>query len=68
MSEERLKPYAVNEREAARLLSVSAAALRRWRREKRGPQFFRVERLIRYRTADLEAYLAENALPQDGSQ
>ncbi len=47
----------VTEREAARVLSVSPAALRRWRREGRGPEFLRVERCIRYRFNDLLAYL-----------
>ena len=30
----------LNEREAARVLAVSCAALRRWRRERRGPELF----------------------------
>src|SRR4051794_6807260 len=34
---------------AARMLGVSKAALRRWRREGRGPSFVRLERVIGYR-------------------
>ncbi len=51
----------VTEAEAAKILSVSRAALRRWRREKRGPSFLRVERCIRYRAEDLRAYLEQCA-------
>jgi predicted site-specific integrase-resolvase len=58
----------VTERDAAKMLSVSPAALRRWRREGRGPGFCRVERLIRYRIADLEAYLASVAQSRGGAE
>lgn len=50
-----------SEKEAARLLSVSVAALRRWRRERRGPEFTRLERCVRYSGRSLERYLAENS-------
>lgn len=52
-------PLAVNERIASQLLSVSVAALRRWRRERRGPRFVRLSRCVRYRVADLEAFVNE---------
>jgi predicted DNA-binding transcriptional regulator AlpA len=48
----------VREREAARLMGISTAALRRWRREGRGPKFIRMERCIGYMLTDLETYLA----------
>ena len=60
----------VREHEAARLLGVSAAALRRWRRERRGPAFVRIERCIGYRVTDLEQFLAANTcsnVPRTGS-
>lgn len=47
----------VNEKQAAEFLAVSSAALRRWRAERRGPAFIRLERCIRYRLSDLDAYL-----------
>jgi predicted site-specific integrase-resolvase len=50
----------VREAEAARILAVSVAALRRWRREGRGPTFVRMERCIGYRLCDLESFLNEN--------
>jgi predicted transcriptional regulator len=51
----------LTEAEAANMLSVSQAALRRWRREKRGPNFLHVERCVRYRVDDLRAYLEQCA-------
>jgi hypothetical protein len=50
----------VREAEAARILAVSVAALRRWRREGRGPTFVRMERCIGYRLSDLESFLDKN--------
>jgi hypothetical protein len=51
----------VTEREAARILSVSTAALRRWRREKRGPEFVHCERCIRYDLRELNSFLGQNS-------
>lgn len=45
----------VDEREAARLLSVSVACLRRWRQERRGPKFVHLGKLVRYPTSEIEA-------------
>jgi predicted DNA-binding transcriptional regulator AlpA len=47
----------LREREAAEMLGVSTAALRRWRRERRGPAYIRMERCVGYRVSDLEAFL-----------
>ena len=47
----------VREWEAAKLMAVSTAALRRWRREGRGPKYIRMERCVGYLTTDLESYL-----------
>ena len=49
---------AVNESEAARLLGVSAAALRKWRSESRGPRFLKFARCVRYLVSDLSAWIA----------
>jgi hypothetical protein len=54
-------PQMINEKEAARLLSVSVAALRRWRHEGRGPQFARLERCVRYSVRELAQFLEQNA-------
>jgi hypothetical protein len=54
-------PQMVNEKQAARILAVSVAALRRWRREGRGPKFARLERCVRYSVKSIECWLAENS-------
>ncbi len=51
----------IDERQAAQRLKVSVAALRRWRREKRGPPFTRIERCVRYDNRLLLAYLNKNS-------
>ena len=55
-------PQLLSEKQAARILAVSIAALRRWRRERRGPQFIRLERCVRYSVGALERFLAENSV------
>jgi predicted transcriptional regulator len=57
-----ITPIAISEKQAARMLGVSAAALRRWRRERRGPDFLKLERCIRYRLTDLNQFLNENVV------
>jgi len=51
----------LNETQTARLLAVSVAALRRWRREGRGPQFLRLGKCIRYDVRAIERFLAANS-------
>jgi hypothetical protein len=53
-------PQMLSEKQTACLLAVSVAALRRWRREKRGPQFTRLQRCVRYDLRAIERYLAEH--------
>jgi helix-turn-helix protein len=53
-------PQMLSERQAANILAVSIAALRKWRREGRGPQFTRLERCVRYDIRAIERFLAEN--------
>jgi len=54
-------PQMLSEKQAARILAVSIAALRRWRREGRGPKFTRLERCVRYNVNSIESWLAENS-------
>jgi hypothetical protein len=53
-------PLVIREMQAARLLNVSVAALRKWRHEGRGPAFVKLERCIGYRLADIETFLSQN--------
>jgi predicted DNA-binding transcriptional regulator AlpA len=47
-----------NERQAGRYVGVSAAVLRLWRTQSRGPRFFKAgSKLIRYRRTDLDAWI-----------
>ncbi len=55
----------LTEQEVSRQLHVSLAALRRWRLERRGPQFIKVGSLVRYRPKELEQWLASR--PVGGS-
>jgi excisionase family DNA binding protein len=55
----------LTEHEVARRLHVSVASLRKWRVERRGPQFIKVGSLVRYREEALQDWLA--TLPTGGS-
>ena len=49
---------ALNERQAARYIGVSAGTLRLWRAEGHAPRYFRAgEKLVRYRKADLDSWI-----------
>jgi hypothetical protein len=61
MEREGSLPRLLDEKQAARVLSVSVAALRRWRHEERGPQFVRLERCVRYDMRTIERFLSENS-------
>jgi len=50
----------MNEREAGKYLGVSAAVLRLWRTEDKGPRYFRAgEKLVRYRRVDLDLWIEQ---------
>jgi Helix-turn-helix domain len=51
----------LTEAEVSGIMKCTKAALRRWRREGRGPRFLRIGRLIRYRVSDLEEFLDKHA-------
>ena len=48
----------LSEGQLAELLTVSVAALRRWRLQKRGPKYIKLGTLVRYRLSDIELWLA----------
>ena len=54
----------MTETQVAQILRVSRAALRRWRREHRGPAYLKVERVIRYDPAAVEEFLSAAVLRQ----
>ena len=49
---------------AARILNFRVDTLRAWRREGRGPSFFRFGRHIRYSTEEIERFAARNRIGQ----
>lgn len=52
--------------EAAEFLGVPVGTLAQWRSQRRGPQYVKLEnRLVRYRIADLEAYVSKNLRKTD---
>src|ERR1700722_8314836 len=52
----------LNERQVQEVYGFSVPYLRRARRERRGPRFFKVGKLVRYRRTDIEAYLSAHAV------
>ena len=49
----------LNEREVATSCSISVLTLRKWRSQKRGPQFVKIGALVRYRQADVDAWIGQ---------
>ncbi len=50
------------EAEVSRRYGLSVPWLRRARLERRGPRFLKISRMVRYRKADVEEYLAQHAV------
>ncbi len=46
-------------KEAADYLGCSVAALRTWKRQGRGPKYFRLGKLLRYRRTDLDEWILD---------
>ncbi|MCW5976676.1 MAG: helix-turn-helix domain-containing protein [Bryobacteraceae bacterium] len=55
----------LNEHEVANSCSISVLTLRKWRSQKRGPQFVKIGALVRYRPEDVDAWIAEQKAQQD---
>ena len=54
----------LNESQVAEKLGCTVSALRRWRREARGPRYFKISRMVRYSRDDIDAYIARCAVGQ----
>lgn len=53
----------LSEKEAARLLGLTPFALRKWRNQRRGPEFIRLSlRCVRYKLADIKAFIDERSV------
>ena len=54
-----MEPYSLTLRQASEYLGISQAALRTWKRNGKGPAFFRAGKLLRFRKCDLDAWIEE---------
>jgi predicted DNA-binding transcriptional regulator AlpA len=50
----------LDEKQTAALLNCTPAALRRWRREQRGPRYVKLSRLVRYAQSDIEEFVRQS--------
>jgi len=56
----------VNDRQAARIIDASPQTLRNWRHLGKGPAYSKRGRMVRYRVADLLAFMAAGRIdPQE---
>lgn len=46
--------------DAAKLLKCHPTTVKRWRRDKTGPRYVRLGRLIRYRPEDIDTWIDDN--------
>lgn len=53
----------VNTREAAQILGCQPSSLEHWRVENRGPKYYKHLRHVKYKVADLWAFVEEHAVP-----
>jgi hypothetical protein len=51
------KQNLLNEMQVAEVLAVTISAVRGWRLRGGGPRYIKIGKLVRYRPADLDAYI-----------
>jgi len=56
----------LNEHDVARITGLSVASVRRWRLLRRGPRYLKLGSAVRYKPADVSAWLASR--PSGGGQ
>lgn len=47
----------LTDHEVAALLNISVATIRRWRRTKEGPKYYKIGSLVRYKRADIDEWV-----------
>ena len=57
----------VDENVAAEIIGCSVALMRKWRSLRTGPAYVKVGRLVRYRRADVEAFLDSRRVTAGGA-
>ena len=58
----------LTENEVSACLKVSLACLRRWRLLGEGPQYVKVNNLVRYRESDISAWMEKLPVAGDGKR
>lgn len=53
----------LNEHEVADSCSISVLTLRKWRSQRRGPQYLKIGALVRYRPEDVDAWIIAQQSP-----
>jgi predicted DNA-binding transcriptional regulator AlpA len=53
----------LNEHEVADSCSISVLTLRKWRSQKRGPQYVKIGALVRYRPDDVDSWIFAQKSP-----
>jgi predicted DNA-binding transcriptional regulator AlpA len=48
----------LNEHQVAASCALNVLTLRKWRAQKRGPQFLKIGTLVRYRPVDIDAWIS----------
>lgn len=56
-----LREPLLTEEAAATVLNLAPATLKKWRRIRRGPRYYRLGSAVRYKREDLEAFVSESA-------
>lgn len=64
---EQVLPSALDSRAAAGYLGCSEATLRLWRAQGRGPKWFHVGRLVKYRKTDLDEWTERHAVQPEAT-
>jgi excisionase family DNA binding protein len=56
---------ALSLQQASQYIGVSQAALRTWKRDGKGPAFFRAGKLLKFRKTDLDAWIEARLVKPD---
>jgi predicted DNA-binding transcriptional regulator AlpA len=67
-TESAMSPEILNEQQVHEVYGFSVPYLRRARRERRGPRFLKVGKLVRYRRTDIEAYLSAHVVETEAKR
>ncbi len=59
-------PEILSERQVQEIYGFTVPYLRRCRRERRGPRFLKIGKIVRYRRSDIESFLATHAVETSG--